>query len=108
MAKPRNKKNLKNPHISYKYIIGFCITFAFFNFFIEKIAIKNEGKNNPQIQNIRFNQVQSYKSNIGKQKFSKITVKNNIKITENISEKTLSPDFKRNKKIHNSWLITHG
>ncbi|MCK8136652.1 bifunctional 23S rRNA (guanine(2069)-N(7))-methyltransferase RlmK/23S rRNA (guanine(2445)-N(2))-methyltransferase RlmL [Pseudoalteromonas sp. 2CM28B] len=27
---------------------------------------------------------------------------------ENISEKTLSPDFKRNKKIHNSWLITHG
>ncbi|TMP41916.1 bifunctional 23S rRNA (guanine(2069)-N(7))-methyltransferase RlmK/23S rRNA (guanine(2445)-N(2))-methyltransferase RlmL [Pseudoalteromonas citrea] len=27
---------------------------------------------------------------------------------ENISEKTLSPDFKRNKQIHNSWLITHG
>ena len=26
----------------------------------------------------------------------------------NISENTLSPDFKRNKKIHNSWLITHG
>ena len=26
----------------------------------------------------------------------------------NISDKTLSPDFKRNKKIHNSWLITHG
>lgn len=29
-------------------------------------------------------------------------------IAENISEKTLSPDFKRNKKIHNSWLIKHG
>ena len=27
---------------------------------------------------------------------------------ENISEKTLSPDFKRNKKIHNSRLIKHG
>ncbi|KAF7769780.1 23S rRNA (guanine2445-N2)-methyltransferase / 23S rRNA (guanine2069-N7)-methyltransferase [Pseudoalteromonas citrea] len=27
---------------------------------------------------------------------------------DNISEKTLSPDFKRNKQIHNSWLITHG
>ena len=27
---------------------------------------------------------------------------------ENISEKTLSTDFKRNKKIHNSWLIKHG
>lgn len=27
---------------------------------------------------------------------------------ENISENTLSPDFKRNKKIHNSWLIKHG
>jgi len=26
----------------------------------------------------------------------------------NISEKTISPDFKRNKRIHNSWLITHG
>jgi len=26
----------------------------------------------------------------------------------NISDKTLSPDFKRNKQIHNSWLITHG
>ena len=64
MAKPRNKKNLKNPHISYKYIIGFCITFAVCNFFVEKIANKNEGKNSPQIQNIRLNQVQNYKSNI--------------------------------------------
>ena len=27
---------------------------------------------------------------------------------ENISDKTISPDFKRNKQIHNSWLITHG
>ncbi len=27
---------------------------------------------------------------------------------QNISEQTLSPDFKRNKQIHNSWLITHG
>jgi len=24
-----------------------------------------------------------------------------------ISDKTISPDFKRNKQIHNSWLITH-
>ncbi len=28
-------------------------------------------------------------------------------IAKNISESTLSPDFKRNKQIHNSWLITH-
>ncbi|MCF2858608.1 bifunctional 23S rRNA (guanine(2069)-N(7))-methyltransferase RlmK/23S rRNA (guanine(2445)-N(2))-methyltransferase RlmL [Pseudoalteromonas sp. SMS1] len=27
---------------------------------------------------------------------------------ENISAQTLSPDFKRNKQIHNSWIITHG
>ncbi|MFC3032094.1 bifunctional 23S rRNA (guanine(2069)-N(7))-methyltransferase RlmK/23S rRNA (guanine(2445)-N(2))-methyltransferase RlmL [Pseudoalteromonas fenneropenaei] len=27
---------------------------------------------------------------------------------ENISDQTISPDFKRNKQIHNSWLITHG
>ena len=81
MNKSRNKKKSTNPHISYKYIAAFSVTFAFFNFFVEKIASKNEGKNNPQTQNISFNQVQSYKSNIGKQKFSKITVKNNIKIT---------------------------
>ncbi len=79
MNKSRNKKKSTNPHISYKYIAAFCVTFAIFNFFVEKIASKNEGKNNPQIQNIRFNQVQSYKSNLVKQKFSKITVKNNIK-----------------------------
>ena len=78
MEKSRNKKNLKSPHISYKYIIGFCITFAIFNFFIEKIAIKNEGKNNPQIQNIRFNQVQSYKSSEEIKKSSKISIKNNF------------------------------
>ena len=78
MIKSRNKKNLKSSHISYKYIIGFCITFAIFNFFIEKIAIKNEGKNNPQIQNIRFNQVQSYKSSEEIKKSSKISIKNNF------------------------------
>ena len=78
MVKLRNKKNLKSSHISYKYIIGFCITFAIFNFFIEKIAIKNEGKNNPQIQNIRFNQVQSYKSSEEIKKSSKIRIKNNF------------------------------
>ena len=78
MEKSRNKKNLKSPHISYKYIIGFCITFAIFNFFIEKIAIKNEGKNNPQIQNIRFNLVQSYKSSEEIKKNSKISIKNNF------------------------------
>ena len=78
MIKTRNKKNLKSSHISYKYIIGFCITFAIFNFFIEKIAIKNEGKNNPQIQNIRFNQVQSYKSSEEIKKSSKISIKNNF------------------------------
>ena len=77
MNKLRNKKKSTNPHISYKYIAAFCITFAIFNFFVEKIASKNEGKNNSQIQNIRFNQVQSYKSNLVKQKFSKITIKNN-------------------------------
>lgn len=27
---------------------------------------------------------------------------------QNTSVETLSPDFKRNKQIHNSWLITHG
>ena len=90
MIKSRNKKNLKSSHISYKYIIGFCITFAIFNFFIEKIAIKNEGKNNPQIQNIRFNQVQSYKSSEEIKKSSKISIKNNF---ENFSLQERKKNF---------------
>ena len=82
MSKLRNKKNSKSPHISYKYIIAFCATFAICNSFVEKIANKNEGKNNPQIQNIRSNQLQSYKNNIEIKKRSKKIVKNNF---ENIS-----------------------
>ena len=82
MNKSRNKKKSTNPHISYKYIAAFCITFSIFNFYVEKIASKNEGKNNPQIQNIRSNQVQSYKNNIEIKKRSKKIVKNNF---ENIS-----------------------
>ena len=78
MVKKRNKKNLKSPHISYKYIIGFCITFAVCNFFVEKIANKNKGKNSPQIQNIRLNHVQNYKSNIEIKKSSTRIVKNNL------------------------------
>ena len=90
MAKPRNKKNLKSPHISYKYIIGFCITFAVCNSFVEKIANKNEGKNSPQIQNIRLNQIQSYKSNIEIKKSSTRIVKNNL---ENFSIKDRKKKF---------------
>ena len=90
MVKLRNKKNLKSPHISYKYIIGFCITFAVCNFFVEKIANKNEGKNSPQIQNIRFNQIQSYKSNIEIKKSSTRIVKNNL---ENFSIKDRKKKF---------------
>ncbi len=90
MAKSRNKKNLKSPHISYKYIIGFCITFAVCNFFVEKIANKNEGKNSPQIQNIRLNQVQNYKSNIEIKKSSTRIVKNNL---ENFSIKDRKKKF---------------
>ena len=90
MVKLRNKKNLKSPHISYKYIIGFCITFAVCNFFVEKIANKNEGKNSPQIQNIRLNQIQSYKSNIEIKKSSTRIVKNNL---ENFSIKDRKKKF---------------
>ena len=90
MAKSRNKKNLKRLHISYKYIIGFCITFAVCNSFVEKIANKNEGKNSPQIQNIRLNQVQNYKSNIEIKKSSTRIVKNNL---ENFSIKDRKKKF---------------
>ena len=99
MAKTRNKKNLKSPHISYKYIIGFCITFAVCNSFVEKIANKNEGKNSPQIQNIRFNQIQSYKSNIEIKKSSTRIVKNNL---ENFSIKD-----RKKKFIANLFPIVH-
>ena len=90
MEKSRNKKNLKSLHISYKYIISFCITFAVCNFFVEKIANKNEGKNSPQIQNIRFNQIQSYISNIEIKKSSTRIVKNNL---ENFSIKDRKKKF---------------
>ena len=90
MSKLRNKKNSKSPHISYKYIIAFCATFAICNFFVEEIANKNEGKNSSQVQNIRFNQAQSYKSNIEIQKFSKKIAKNNF---ENSSIKDRKKEF---------------
>ena len=99
MSKLRNKKNSKSPHISYKYIIAFCATFAICNSFVEKIANKNEGKNNPQIQNIRFNQAQSYKPNIEIQRFSKKIAKNNF---ENISVKN-----KKKKFIADLFPIIH-
>ena len=44
----------------------------------EKIAVKNQGKNNSQVQNVRFNQAQSYKYNIETKELSKITIKNNF------------------------------
>jgi uncharacterized FlgJ-related protein len=90
MSKLKNKKNSKSPHISYKYIIAFCATFAICNFFVEEIANKNEGKNSSQVQNIRFNQAQSYKSNIEIQKFSKKIAKNNF---ENSSIKDRKKEF---------------
>ena len=99
MEKSRNKKNLKSPHISYKYIIGFCITFAVCNSFVEKIANKNEGKNSPQIQNIRLNQVQNYKSNIEIKKSSTRIVKNNL---ENFSIKDRKKNF-----IANLFPVIH-
>ena len=60
MLKRKNKKNSKKLHNSYHFIIGFCLSFVILNFFVEKIANKYEGKNNPQVQNIRFNHAQSY------------------------------------------------
>ena len=90
MRKLRKKKNSKSPHISYKYIIAFCATFAICNSFVEKIASKNEGKNNPHVQSIKFNQVQSYNPNIKIQKFSTKTPKNNL---ENISVKDKKKKF---------------
>ena len=52
------KKVKKNKHNSYKYIIGFCSAFIVLNFFVEKLANKYEGKNNPQITNTRFDETQ--------------------------------------------------
>jgi len=76
MNKPKKRTNSKKLHISYKYIIFFCAVFATFNFFIQKIAYKNEGKNYPQLQNMRFNQTQSNKFNQGIEESIKINAKN--------------------------------
>ena len=75
----KNKKNSKQYNNSYKYIAIFCILFAISNFFVEKLANKNEGKNNSQIQNVRFNQAQSYDL---------------VKKINKISDKDISNNFK--------------
>ena len=76
MYKSKKRTNLKKLHTSYIYIIFFCAVFATFNFFIQKIAYKNEGKNYSQVQNMRFNQTQSNKFNQGIEESIKINAKN--------------------------------
>ena len=78
MNKSKKRTNSKKLHISYKYIIFFCAVFATFNFFIQKLAYQNEGKNYPQAQNMRFNQVQSNKFNKVIEENKKINVKNDF------------------------------
>ena len=78
MYKSKKRTNLKKLHTSYKYIIFFCAVFATFNFFIQKLAYQNEGKNYPQVQNMRFNQVQSDKFNKVIEESKKINVKNDF------------------------------
>ena len=78
MYKSKKRTNLKKLHTSYKYIIFFCAVFATFNFFIQKLAYQNEGKNYPQVQNMRFNQVQSNKFNKVIEENKKINVKNDF------------------------------
>ena len=76
MYKSKKRTYLKKLHTSYKYIIFFCAVFATFNFFIQKIAYKNEGKNYSQVQNMRFNQTQSNKFNQGIEESIKKIAKN--------------------------------
>ena len=76
MYKSKKRTNLKKLHTSYIYIIFFCAVFATFNFFIQKIAYKNEGKNYSQVQNMRFNQTQSNKFNQGIEESIKINAQN--------------------------------
>ena len=76
MYKSKKRTNLKKLHTSYKYIIFFCAVFATFNFFIQKIAYKNEGKNYSQVQNMRFDQTQSNKFNQGIEESIKKIAKN--------------------------------
>ena len=75
MNKLKKRTNSKKLHNSYKYIMFFCAVFATFNFFIQKIAYQNEGKNYPQVLNTRFNQIQSNKYNEVKQESIKINPK---------------------------------
>ena len=124
MLKRKNKKNSKKLHNPYHYIIGFCLSFVIFNFFVEKIANKYEGKNNPQVQNIRFNHAQSYESekNINSivnkninSNFKKLTIKekkkqfiaNLLPIIQNANYDILKKRdlfFKIEKKIQNNNL----
>ncbi len=78
MYKSKKKTNSKKLHTSYKYIIFFCAAFAIFNFFIQKIAYQNEGKNYSKVLNIRFNQIENNKYNEVKEENIKINAKYTI------------------------------
>ena len=99
MRKMKTKKNSKHYNNSYKYITIFCILFAISNFFVEKLANKNEGKNNSQIQNVRFNQAQSYAL---VKKINKISAKD---ISNNF--KNLSVKEKKQRFIAELFPIIH-
>jgi len=94
--KNKKRKISKNMHISYKYILAFCIIFAASIFFVEKLAMKNEGKNSPQIVNVKSNQVQSYKSE--KEIKKQVVKENNKKDFKNVS-------IKEKKKIFIANLL---
>tara|TARA_Y100000590_G_scaffold463231_1_gene629475 strand:- start:1421 stop:2314 length:894 start_codon:yes stop_codon:yes gene_type:complete len=89
----KNKKNLKTLHNSYKYIIYFCAIFFVFNFFVEKIANQNQGKNAPQVQNINYNQAQSYKPDPLLNKAKKNIENKNVNNFKNLSVKERKQEF---------------
>ena len=99
MYKSKKRTNLKKLHTSYIYIIFFCAVFATFNFFIQKIAYKNEGKNYSQVQNMRFNQTQSNKFNQG--------IEESIKINAQNDSSNYSVAEKKKNFIANIFPILH-
>ena len=93
MYKLKKKTSSKKLHISYKYIIFFCAVFATLNFFIQKLAYQNEGKNYPQALNAKFEQIENNKYN-EVSKVSKESIKINTEYaTSNYSIAERKKDF---------------
>ena len=86
MRKKNKKLRIASMHSSYVYIAAFCLAFGTFNFFVQKLAYTNKGKNDPQIENVKLNQAQNQAQNQEQEYLNKFK-KENEKVALPLKEK---------------------